>query len=74
MSLRRFTTDEIDEFPADGNRYELLDGVVFVTPAPGVPPAGALPAPFLTSSGTTCPSRRPDAVRAVNRDARSEIG
>ncbi|MEZ4457858.1 MAG: Uma2 family endonuclease [Gemmatimonadales bacterium] len=36
VPLRRFTTDEVDAFPADGNRYELLDGVVFVTPAPGM--------------------------------------
>lgn len=35
VSLRRFTVDELDAFPPDGNRYELLDGVLFVTPAPG---------------------------------------
>ncbi len=34
VTLRRFTVDEIDRFPPDGNRYELLDGVLFVTPAP----------------------------------------
>lgn len=37
VTLRRFTVDEIDAFPDDGNRYELLDGVLFVTPAPGMP-------------------------------------
>lgn len=35
VSLRRYTVDELDAFPSDGNRYELLDGVLFVTPAPG---------------------------------------
>jgi len=34
VTLRRFTIDELDAFPDDGNRYELLDGVLFVTPAP----------------------------------------
>jgi Uma2 family endonuclease len=34
VTLRRFTVDEVDAFPADGNRYELLDGILFVTPAP----------------------------------------
>lgn len=36
-TLRRFTVDELDAFPNDGNRYELLDGVLFVTPSPGLP-------------------------------------
>lgn len=35
VSLRRFTVDEVERFPPDENRYELLDGVLFVTPAPG---------------------------------------
>jgi Uma2 family endonuclease len=36
VSLRRFTVAELDAFPNDGNRYELLDGVLFVTPSPGL--------------------------------------
>lgn len=28
------TADELDEIPADGNRYEIIDGELFVTPAP----------------------------------------
>ena len=34
MSVPRYTVDDIDRFPEDGNRYELLDGVLLVTPAP----------------------------------------
>lgn len=37
VTLRRFTVDEVEAFPADGNRYELLDGVLFVSPGPGLP-------------------------------------
>lgn len=34
LELRRYTIDDIDQFPEDGNRYEILDGVLLVTPAP----------------------------------------
>ena len=34
ISMPRFTIDDLDRFPDDGNRYELLDGVLIVTPAP----------------------------------------
>jgi Uma2 family endonuclease len=30
-----FTTDELDRIPDDGRRYELLDGVLVVSPRPG---------------------------------------
>src|SRR4051812_32345936 len=34
-SLRRqWTADDLDELPDDGNRYEVIDGELFVTPAP----------------------------------------
>jgi Uma2 family endonuclease len=34
ISVPRYTVDELEQFPDDGNRYELLDGVLLVTPAP----------------------------------------
>ncbi|HEY3956766.1 MAG TPA: Uma2 family endonuclease [Streptosporangiaceae bacterium] len=30
-----FTTDELDRMPDDGHRYELIDGVLVVSPRPG---------------------------------------
>ena len=36
-ALRPFTVDEVEAFPDDGNRYELLHGVLLVTAAPGLP-------------------------------------
>ncbi len=34
---RRYTVEEVLAFPDDGNRYELVDGELLVTPAPGQP-------------------------------------
>ena len=34
VTVPRYTVDDLDRFPEDGNRYELLDGVLLVTPAP----------------------------------------
>ncbi len=34
ITVPRFTVSDLDNFPDDGNRYELLDGVLLVTPAP----------------------------------------
>jgi Uma2 family endonuclease len=33
---RRYTVDEVRAFPSDGNRYELVDGQLLVSPAPSV--------------------------------------
>ena len=33
---RRYTVEEVLAFPADGNRYELVDGELLVTPAPNL--------------------------------------
>lgn len=34
-TTHRYTVDEVLAFPSDGNRYELVDGELLVTPAPG---------------------------------------
>ena len=31
-----WTVDDLDAFPDDGNRYEIMDGVLFVSPPPSV--------------------------------------
>ncbi len=36
-TARRYTVDEVLAFPKDGNRYELVDGKLLVTPAPNMP-------------------------------------
>ena len=33
-TARRYTAEEVLAFPSDGNRYELVDGELLVTPAP----------------------------------------
>ncbi len=33
---RAFTRDDLDRMPEDGHRYELIDGALIVTPAPGL--------------------------------------
>lgn len=34
VAVPRYTVDQVDRFPSDGQRYELLDGILLVTPAP----------------------------------------
>jgi Uma2 family endonuclease len=36
-AVRRYTADDLADMPDDGNRYEVIDGVLFVTPAPALP-------------------------------------
>lgn len=40
LTVPRYTVAELDDFPDDGNRYELLDGILMVTPSPGSPHQG----------------------------------
>src|SRR6185437_1403661 len=37
ITVPRYTVEDLERFPDDGNRYELLDGVLLVTPGPGMP-------------------------------------
>jgi hypothetical protein len=34
LPMPRLTIDMLDDFPEDGTRYELLEGMLLVTPAP----------------------------------------
>jgi Uma2 family endonuclease len=34
LTVPRYTVRDLESFPDDGNRYELLDGLLLVTPAP----------------------------------------
>ncbi|MDP9178733.1 MAG: Uma2 family endonuclease [Gemmatimonadota bacterium] len=34
IAMPRYTVDDLERFPDDGNRYELLNGMLLVTPAP----------------------------------------
>src|SRR5437763_3785802 len=33
---RRWTVDDLDDLPSDGQRYEVIDGELLVTPAPSI--------------------------------------
>ncbi|HEX2601577.1 MAG TPA: Uma2 family endonuclease [Gemmatimonadaceae bacterium] len=37
ISVPLYTVDDLEHFPDDGNRYELLDGVLLVTPQASAP-------------------------------------
>src|SRR3954453_2382982 len=36
VTAPRYTVDDLERFPDDGNRYELLDGQLLVTPSPNL--------------------------------------
>ena len=35
LTVRRYTIEDLARFPDDGQRYELVEGMLIVTPAPG---------------------------------------
>lgn len=37
VTVPSYSIDDLERFPQDGNRYELLDGLLLVTPAPRPP-------------------------------------
>lgn len=37
LSVPRYSVDDLDQFPDDGWKYEVVDGVLLMTPGPGVP-------------------------------------
>jgi Uma2 family endonuclease len=39
---RPYTVDDLDHFPDDGNRYELIEGSLHVTPGPAMPHQDAI--------------------------------
>ena len=48
---RRYTVDDVLAFPPDGNRYELVDGELLVTPAPNLFHQGVLGKLYLLLAG-----------------------
>jgi Uma2 family endonuclease len=51
---RALTVEDLEAMPDDGHRYELIDGTLIVTPAPGWPNQGVQECLF-TSLHERCP-------------------
>jgi len=52
----RYTIADLEQFPDDGNRYELLGGVLLVTPMAGVPHQAVLGRIHMALTGYLAPS------------------
>lgn len=55
---RPFTRSDLDALPDDGNRYELIDGTLVVTPSPSWLHQGVVGSLFLALSGACPPDLR----------------
>ncbi len=67
---RPFTVDELDRMPDDGRRYELLDGVLIVSPRPAKPHQ-EVAAELLVVLRQACPRELlalPEAAVQISRD------
>lgn len=75
LPVPRFTIEMLDDFPDDGTRYELLEGILLVTPAPSR--AHQLVATRLATalSVALAPSGLADvvAVGAIQRGERTQL-
>ncbi|MEZ4456396.1 MAG: Uma2 family endonuclease [Gemmatimonadales bacterium] len=56
LAAPRYTIADLERFPDDGNRYELLDGALLVTPAPGPQHQVALGRLTMALAGYLAPS------------------
>lgn len=52
---RPFTVDDLEAMPDDGNRYELIDGMLVVSPAPGARHQKMV-AKLIVALDTACPA------------------
>jgi Uma2 family endonuclease len=59
-TARRYTVDDVLAFPDDGNRYELVDGELLVTPAPSM--AHQVVVSHLQAALASYLKQRPDAM------------
>ena len=75
LEARPWTRRDLDRLPDDGNRYEVVDGALFVTPAPSaahqriVAALSALITPFVVANGVGVVHQ----ARSVMVDAASQV-
>ena len=62
---RLFTVDDLDRMPDDGRRYELVDGVLMVSPAPSLPHQVVLKELVVQLHGACPPVAQHGAVRPL---------
>lgn len=48
---RQWTVDDLDDLPDDGQRYEVIDGELFVTPSPSLDHQAAVGALYRVLAG-----------------------